>query len=324
MIRCFPRNLSDAETLEEFLTIVLEAGRSAVELALYVLLPIMVVMMAVMKLLEAKGVLAFAARLLSPPLRVFGIPGLGAFAMLQLLLVSFAAPVATLAIMERDGTSKRRIAATVAMILAMSQANAVFPMLAVGLSFPITLLTSLVGGLVAAAVTFYFLLRREDPESAPEQSATAVASRRSSSLESLLRGGRKGLQLALHSIPALVLAITLVKLLEARGAISLLQRALSPVLEMVGLAGEAVLPVVTKYLAGGTAMMGVAMNLVREDAMTPNELNRIAGFMINPFDLVGVSVLLTAGPRVKAVKLPAMLGAVVGIMVRGVLHLALF
>jgi len=43
--------------------ILLQSGKSAIELALYILLPIMVVMMALMKLLEAKGVLAFVARI---------------------------------------------------------------------------------------------------------------------------------------------------------------------------------------------------------------------------------------------------------------------
>ncbi|HVI72297.1 MAG TPA: nucleoside recognition domain-containing protein, partial [Pyrinomonadaceae bacterium] len=60
----------------------------------------MVLMMGLMKLLEAKGVLAFVARVLTPVLKPFGIPGIGVFAILQSLLVSFAAPVATLSIME--------------------------------------------------------------------------------------------------------------------------------------------------------------------------------------------------------------------------------
>jgi len=65
----------------------------------------MVVMMALMKLLEAKGVLAFVAKVLTPVLKPFGIPGIGVFAILQSLLVSFAAPVATLSIMEANETT---------------------------------------------------------------------------------------------------------------------------------------------------------------------------------------------------------------------------
>lgn len=314
--------------MEAFVSLVLEAGKSAVDLALYVLLPIMVLMMAVMKLLEARGVLAFVARVLSPVLRPFGIPGVGVFAMLQLLLVSFAAPVATLAIMESDGTPRRRIAATLAMILAMSQANAAFPMLAVGLNLPVILLTSLAGGIVASTMTYHVFLKAEgaDPTPAETEVAADVAAKtsRSGALTTLLQGGEDGAVLVLRSVPLLVLAIFLVKLLQTLGVIALLERGLSPLLETVGLTGVAVLPVVTKYLAGGTAMIGVAMDLVREGVMTEPALNRIAGFMINPLDIVGVAVLRLAGPRVASVMAPAMLGAAVGILVRGILHMVLF
>ena len=41
--------------MAEIVDILLQSGKAAIELALYILLPIMVVMMAFMKLLEAKG-----------------------------------------------------------------------------------------------------------------------------------------------------------------------------------------------------------------------------------------------------------------------------
>lgn len=310
--------------MQGLIGVVLESGRSAIELTLYILLPVMVVMMALMRFLEAKGALAFVARLLAPVLKPFGVPGIGVFAVLQLLLVSFAAPVATLAVMESQGTSRRKIAATLAMILAMSQANAVFPLLAVGLNLPVTLLTSLVGGFAAAAVTYHVLLRSEGCEDRQPPAAVQEPERPARALDLLVDGGQEGVQLSLRAIPVLVLAICLVKALDAAGAISLLERGLSPLLESVGLSGIVVLPIATKYLAGGTALMGVAMNLVKEGAMSPLVLNRIAGFMINPLDLVGISVLLSAGPRVAAVARPAMAGAAVGILIRGILHLVLF
>lgn len=304
--------------------VVLESGRAAVELTLYILLPVMVVMMALMRLLEAKGVLTFVARLLAPVLRPFGVPGIGVFAMLQLLLVSFVAPVATLAVMANQGTSRREIAATLAMILAMSQANAVFPMLAVGLSLPVTLLTSLVGGFAASAITYHLLLRSEGGEECRPAAVAEEPERPSGSLALLVDGGQEGVQLSLRSIPILVLSICLVKALEVMGAIALLERGLSPLLESVGLSGIVVLPLATKYLAGGTAMMGVAMSLVNDGVMSALVLNRVAGFMINPLDLVGISVLISAGPRVAAVARPAMVGAAVGILIRGLLHLLFF
>lgn len=296
------------------------------DLALYVLLPIMVIMMAFMKLIEGKGVLAWFSRILSPTLRIFGVPGIGVLAMLQLLLVSFAAPVATLVILNDDGTSRRQIAATLAMILAMSQANAVFPLSAVGLSLPIVFLTSLLGGLAAAAATYYLLARTADPE--PPQGEPKIrdpqASPRTGSYTLLLEGGRDGAMLVLRAVPLIVLAIFLVNALRALGAIGWIEAGLSPVLERVGLTGAAVLPLVTKYLAGGTAMLGVALELVQEGTMTTTELNRIAGFMINPLDLVGVTVLLSAGSRVAAMARPAILGASIGIVIRGFLHLLIF
>ena len=308
--------------MERLVEVVLASGKSAVDLTLYVLLPVMVVMMAVMRLLEAKGILAFVARLLAPMLRPFGVPGVGVFAMLQMLLVSYAAPVATLAVMEKGGTSRRGIAATLAMVLAMSQANAVFPLLPAGLSLPVTLFTSLVGGFVASAVTYHILLRSGD-EQAVEPLDVEKPECPRGALALLVEGGHEGVQLSLRSIPILVLAVCLSKTLEATGVISLLGRALSPVLENVGLSGLVVLPLATKYLAGGTAMLGVVTDLVRGGGMSAIELNRIAGVMINSLDIVGVSVLISAGLRVATVVRLAIVGVIVGILLRGVLHLAL-
>lgn len=286
----------------------------------------MVFMMAVMRLLEAKGVLASVARLLAPVLRPFGVPGIGVFAMLQLLLVGFAAPAATLVHMEKEGTSKREIAATLAMILAMSQANAVFPLLDIGLSFPVTLLTSLLGGFAASAVTYYLLVRsQEGGEVRRTETADEKPGRSPNLLELLTAGGQEGMRLCFRSFPILLLALCLVTALQRSGVISALERGLSPLVQSVGVPGIAVLPVATKYLAGGTAMLAVARDLVQAGDLSALDLNRIAGFMINPFDLVGIPFLLSAtGPRVKAVAWPAMAGAAVGILLRGLLHLVLF
>lgn len=300
---------------------ILEAGRSAIELTLFILLPVMVVMMAVMRVLEAKGVLAFVARLLTPVLRPFGVPGIGVFAMLQMLLVSFAAPATTLEIMER-GESRRRIAATLAMILTMSQANAVFPLLTVGLSLPLVLFTSLIGGLAAAAAT-YHLFSPADDGAEESKDPPEDLDRPARFVRLLLDGGQQGVQLTLNAIPSLVLALFALEAIAAMGAIPLLERGLSPVLERLGLPGVAVLPLATKYLAGGTAMMGVVIDLIESGSMTAVDLNRLAGFMINPLDLVGLAVLCPPDTRVSAVKWAAVKGAALGILLRGVLHLIL-
>jgi len=285
----------------------------------------MVVMMALMKLLEAKGVLAFVARILTPVLKPFGIPGIGVFAILQSLLVSFAAPLATLSIMENDGTPTRKIAAALAMVLTISQANVVFPMLTVGLNLRVVLLTSLIGGVVAAMVTYYVFARSKEDEAVPSDGEIAsVTSNSKGVLVNLVAGGQEGVLLALKSIPILVLTICLVNTLKATGVISFLASLLSPVLSRLHLPGIAVLPIATKFLAGGTAMMGITIPMVQDGSITPVELNLLAGLVINPLDLVGVAVLISAGPRVASTAKAAILGAIVGIGVRAILHYVIF
>ncbi|HEY4743226.1 MAG TPA: nucleoside recognition family protein, partial [Desulfuromonadaceae bacterium] len=308
--------------MEEIVKIILLSGKSALDLALYVLLPVLVIMMALMKVVEARGLLALIARLVQPVLRVFGIPGAGAFAILQLLLVSFAAPLATLSIMEKDGTARRQIAATLAMVFTMSQANVVFPMVASGLNLGVILLTSIIGGLAAAALTYYVFARSAGEQTPPEEGYVAVAAkgRKTTTLNLMIVGGQEAVQVIIGAIPILVLAIFLVNILKAIGAIALLETALSPLFALIGFPAVAVLPLATKYLAGGTAMMGVTLNLLKEGAITTLELNRMAGFLTNPCDLVGVAVLISAGARCASVVRPAIAGAVAGILIRGVLH----
>ena len=55
--------------MNQLTQIILQAGRSAVELSLFVLLPIMVVMLSLMRLLEARGVLDWVVARLAPLLK---------------------------------------------------------------------------------------------------------------------------------------------------------------------------------------------------------------------------------------------------------------
>ena len=312
--------------MEEFIKIILASGKSALDLALYILLPVLVIMMALMKVVEARGLLALVARLLSPLLKRVGIPGTGVFAMLQLLLVSFAAPLATLTIMEKDHTARRQIAATLAMVFTMSQANAVFPLVAVGLNLGVIMLTSLIGGLTAAAVTYYYFARDHGAEDLSHGDILPMPEKKAetTTFNLMILGGQEAIQIILGAIPILVLAIFLVNICKALGAITLLEGLLAPVFSFINLPAVAVLPIATKYLAGGTAMMGVMLNLIREGTMTPLEMNRMAGFLINPCDLVGVAVLISAGSRCASVVRPAIAGAVVGVLLRAGLHLLIF
>ena len=95
-----------------------------------------------------------------------------------------------------------------------------------------------------------------------------------------------------------------------------------PLLQAVGIDPVLILPTLTKYLAGGTAMMGVMDDMRRAGQVSGELLNASAGFLISPFDLPGVAVLISAGRRVAAVWKPAAVGACVGIALRTLGHAA--
>lgn len=312
--------------MEEIIAVILDSGRTGLDMGLYILLPIMVVMSAFMKLLDAKGVLSWLSNLLAPFARIFGIPGLGIFAMIKLLFVSFAGPIATLALMDRNGTSRRYIAATLAMVLAMSQANATFPLSAVGLNIGVILITSVIGGLAAAAFTYYVLTRNlTDPDTDETiVKSTAPEEEKKTVIQILGDGGQEGMKVVFSMLPMLILAIFLVNVFEATGVISLLSSLLAPMLAVIGLPEATVLPIVTKFIAGGTAFMGITIDLMNDGLISVNELNRMAGFATNPLDVAGIAIFAAAGKRISQVIRYAVYGGLFGMTLRGVLHLLIF
>lgn len=312
--------------MEILVDIILKAGRSAVELSLFVLLPVMVVMLALMRILEARGVVDRLVAWLAPLLRPFGLTGLGVFAALQINFVSFAAPLATLTMMEQRGASDRHLAATLAMVFAMTQANTSFPMVTMGLHLGPTLLFSLLGGLAAAAATYYLLGRHLSATEAPmdETLQHRVAKDPKGVLDVINHAGAEAFKIAVGAIPMLVLSLVVVTALRQFGAIDLLTRGLTPLLVLLGIDPALILPTLTKYLAGGTAMMGVMDEMLRNGQASAALLNASAGFLIHPFDVPGVAVLISAGPRVARVWKVAALGACVGIGVRSLGHALLY
>ena len=309
--------------MEAVIDIILQAGRAAVELSLFVLLPVMIVMLAVMRLLEAYRVLDWLVQRLSPLLRPFGLPGLGVFAALQINLVSFAAPVATLSLMEQRGASARHLAATLAMVMAMAQANAAFPLAARGLQLGPTLLGSLLGGLLAAAITYHGFARHLS-QAAPAAAQTPPPHGEADSAKDVLnvinRAGAEAFKIALGALPMLVLSLVAVTALTRLGAVEALTRLIGPGLSGLGIPPVLILPSLTKYLAGGNAMFGVMDALRGQGVVSAGLLNASAGWLIHPLDLPGLAVLLSAGKRVAAVWRPAVLGALVGIAARTVWH----
>ena len=310
--------------MDILIDIILKAGRSAVELSLFVLLPVMVVMLSLMRLLEARGALDRLVARISPLLRPFGLTGLGVFAALQINFVSFAAPMATLTMMEQRGTSDRHLAATLAMVFAMAQANAAFPMLTMGLQFGPLLIFSLLGGLTAAAATYYVFGRHLSAAEATldETLHHPVADNAKGVLDVINRAGAEAFKIAIGAIPMLVLSLVAVTALKKFGAIDALTVLIAPLLQVVGIDPVLILPTLTKYLAGGTAMMGVMDDMRRAGQVSGELLNASAGFLISPFDLPGVAVLISAGRRVAAVWKPAAVGACVGIALRTLGHAA--
>ncbi|MEF3255332.1 MAG: nucleoside recognition family protein [Deferribacterales bacterium] len=298
--------------------IILKSGKTAVDLCLYVLLPIMVVMMALMRLLDDKKVLATIARVFYPILRPFGLPGLGIFAVLQILFVSFAAPIATLAIMEKEKISEKETAASLAMICTMSQANATFPLIVYGLNLPYILLTSIIGGIVASTMTFY-LFGKDLPFSSVHENIIKESSGKRT-LDLLIEGGNDAVNLVIRSIPLILLAIFVVNILKEIHIVDFIQKVFEPVMGYFGVNSSTTLPIITKFLAGGTAMMAVTVELIKSGIMSSKDLNLIAGFVINPFDIVGVMVLCSGGVVARKVLKYAIPGAVLGLFVKGVVH----
>jgi len=312
--------------MQTIMDILLASGKKGFELGFFYLMPVMVLMMATMRILGRLGVLRAVALIAAPALALVGVPGLGVFAMVQILCVSFAAPVSTFRIMDQDvGISDRKLAAGFAAILCMSQANATLPLAAFGLNLPVILGTSLVGALVAGALT-YRIFARHLPDSLEPSAATEIQPETGggSIVQLIMAGAEEGFQLVLKAVPILVLAVLLVNTLKAVGAIHLLERLCGPGLARAGIPAPAVLSIVTKYIAGGTAMMGATIPMIQDHSMSAADLNRIAGFTINTLDPVGLAVLVTAGRRFSAFALPAVKGALIGILVRGILHLLIF
>ncbi len=283
---------------------------------------VMVVMLSLMRLLEAKGVIDWLVARLAPLLRPLGLTGLGVFAALQINFVSFAAPVATLTMMDQRGASDRHIAATLAMVMAMAQANAVFPLVALGLRLGPTLAFSLAGGLVAAVSTYYFFGRGLDAEEQrfDETLQHPLAADAKGVLDTINRAGAEAFRIAVGAIPMLVLSLVVVTALRSAGALAALTVFLAPALDLMHIDTALILPALTKYLAGGTAMMGVMDDMLRAGSASVAQLNQSAGFLIHPLDIPGVAVLISAGKRVAAVWKPAALGAIVGIAVRSLGH----
>lgn len=309
----------------DVISIIMAAGKSSVDVALYTLLPIMVIMLIIMKYLEVRGILDVIVRWVAPLLKPFGLTGMSAFALIQINFVSFAAPLATLSIMDKRGVSDRQMAATLAMVFAMGQGNVFYPLTPFGLHWLASIVISVVGGLCAAAVAWHVTGRRLLVAENPRAEALPNAEQNSQGILAVINSaGSDAIRLALGAVPMLILSLTIVGLLQGAGAIDLLQQLLKPLLSWLHIPQNFVLPALVKYVAGGTAYFGVISELIQQGKVTVDQVNASAGLMIQTFDLPGIGIFLGISSRFVRLFRFVAPAAIVGILLRTVLHLILF
>ncbi|MRT50543.1 MULTISPECIES: nucleoside recognition domain-containing protein [unclassified Raoultella] len=309
----------------DVISIIMSAGKSSVDVALYTLLPIMVVMLMIMKYLEVRGVLDVIVRWVAPLLKPFGLSGMSAFALIQMNFVSFAAPLATLSIMDKRGVSDRQMAATLAMVFAMGQGNVFYPLTPFGLHWTASIAISMVGGLCAAAATWYITGRRLSIAENPRAEALPNSEQNSQGMLAVINNaGSDAIRLALGAVPMLILSLTIVGIMKEAGLIELLQQLLMPLLLWLNIPVNFVLPTLVKCVAGGTAYFGVVSELIQQGKVTVSQLNASAGLLVQSFDLPGIGIYLGISSRFVRLFRFAAPGAIIGILVRTIMHVTIF
>ncbi|MEL0553709.1 MULTISPECIES: nucleoside recognition domain-containing protein [Raoultella] len=309
----------------DVISIIMSAGKSSVDVALYTLLPIMVVMLMIMKYLEVRGVLDVIVRWVAPLLKPFGLSGMSAFALIQMNFVSFAAPLATLSIMDKRGVSDRQMAATLAMVFAMGQGNVFYPLTPFGLHWTASIAISMVGGLCAAAATWYITGRRLSIAENPRAEALPNSEQNSQGMLAVINNaGSDAIRLALGAVPMLILSLTIVGIMKEAGLIELLQQLLMPLLLWLNIPVNFVLPTLVKCVAGGTAYFGVVSELIQQGKVSVSQLNASAGLLVQSFDLPGIGIYLGISSRFVRLFRFAAPGAIVGILVRTIMHVTIF
>lgn len=209
--------------------------------------------------------------------------------------------------------------------MSLPQANVVFPLAPFGLNVVVTWVVGLVGALTASAITFYLFMPEDSastPELEPEQDYEQQAPQ--SILDMIRSVGKESWEVAFGAIPFLVLALLIVGILDKTNVTTLLTGLFAPVFGIFSVDSQIFLPTLTKFIAGGTAMFGVLVSFLDQNLISILDVNRVAGLIIHPLDMVGVAILMAAGPRLPRLFLPAAAGAGIGIAVRTMFHLLWF
>lgn len=310
----------------ELIDIIMQAGKSAVNIALYTLLPIMVMMLILMKMIEDVGLLDKIIQFFTPFVKPFGLNGLSLFALIQLNFVSFVAPFATLVLMEQKGVSDRKLAATIAMLFAMGQANVFYPMIPLGLHWGFAIMVSIIGGLIAASLTYYIFAKGlSDYTRNNEQNIQHSIQKQKINLVGIISSaGQDGIRISIAAIPMLVFTLSIIGGLKSVGAIGFLEQILQPLLSLLHIPTYLVMPTLVKIFAGGNAYFGVATELLQQHIFDSRMINQSAGWLICLLDLPAIGLIMALGKRIAVVVPYSLLGAVIGLLFRTFCHVLFF
>lgn len=111
--------------------------------------------------------------------------------------------------------------------------------------------------------------------------------------DALIQGGREGLKTSVRVVPALVGLLTAVYMLRASGALELACRALSPLLERVGIPAETV-PLMLVRPVSGSAALGVGAELITTHG-PDSFLGRVAAVMLGSTETTFYTVAVYFG-----------------------------
>ncbi|WP_158747155.1 hypothetical protein [Acidisphaera sp. L21] len=91
---------------------------------------------------------------------------------------------------------------------------------------------------------------------------------------------------------------------------------MTPSLDRISINHMLILPTLTKYLAGSTALVGFLSEMAKQGHVSAASMNSSVGFLLHPLDVPGLAILISPGIQLGRNCLPAIAGACVGIALR--------
>lgn len=300
------------------ITAILDAGRSAVDIAIFTFLPLMIVTFSLMRYLEGVSVLRSVVAKANPVFRFFGLDGLGVLAVAQLSFVSSAAPVAALSLLAHKNTSDRSLAGAFAAVLTAAPANASLPLATIGVDPVLIILNGICGALVASTLAYWVVGHRQpspknvcEREEPPRQVAARL-----DLLSAINRGGADAIRMIAAILPVLLASLAMVRLIQDSGAFSALMSVVTPLLQMLGVSQADILLFLTKCLAGSSVAMALLFDIQKETPLSNDQIIHSSALLLNPLDVPGLSILIASVPGLRPVARVAIVSALAGIAVR--------